>query len=64
VICFGIQRLSGQEQQGIDLPHRAVDAPAAAHLSEMQDELLLEGCECHGPDILFAQRFQKLLKLR
>src|SRR5690606_886388 len=34
--------------QGIDLPDRAVDAPAAAHLAEVQHEGLAERRKVHG----------------
>ncbi len=32
------ERPLGDEEHGIDLPHRAVDAPATAHFAEMEDE--------------------------
>jgi hypothetical protein len=34
----GVQRLGRDVDQRVDLPHRAVDAPAAAHLAEVADE--------------------------
>ena len=39
----GGQRLGRDEQHRVDLPDCAVDAPAAAHFAEMQDEALGEG---------------------
>jgi hypothetical protein len=38
----GAERRLGQEEEGVDLADGAVDPPAGAHLSEMQDELLLD----------------------
>jgi hypothetical protein len=35
---IGRERPGGQEQQGIDLPDGAVDAPPAAHFAKMQNE--------------------------
>ena len=46
LVC--VQRLGRNEQQGIDLPHGAIDAPAAAHLAEMQHEGLGDRGEVHG----------------
>jgi hypothetical protein len=45
---FRVERAAGEEQQGIDLPDGAVYPPPAAHLSEMQDELLLERRKRHS----------------
>ena len=38
----GVQGGSGHEQQGVDLPHRAIDSPPAAHLAEVEYEGLDE----------------------
>ena len=36
------------EQQGMDLGHRPVDAPGLAHLAPVEHELLRRGREFHG----------------
>ena len=35
---FRVHRPAGEEQQRMDLRHRAIDAPARAHLAPVQDE--------------------------
>ena len=43
-----VQRLLRDEEQGVNLGHTAVDAPARTHLDPVQDELLLDWCQfCH-----------------
>ena len=39
---LGVERLRREEQQRVDLRHRAVDAPPRAHLAPVEDELLLD----------------------
>ena len=60
----GVQRLGRHKQQGIDLPHGAVDAPAAAHFAKMQNEALGEGRQVHGVFLLNFQYFMKIQKLQ
>ena len=43
----GIERGGRQVKQRVDLGHRAVHAPARAHLAPVQDELLHERTERH-----------------
>src|SRR3984893_11060996 len=40
---IGWHRPRREEQQGVHLRHRAVDSPARAHLSPMQNEFLCAG---------------------
>ena len=40
--------LGRDEQQGVDLGHRPVDAPGLAHLAPVEHELLCGGSEFHG----------------
>ena len=35
---LGVHRPPGDEEQGVDLRHGPVDAPAGAHFAPMQDE--------------------------
>ena len=42
---IGIQRFGGDEEQGMDLCDRAVNAPARAHFAPMENELLLNWSE-------------------
>jgi hypothetical protein len=50
----GVERALRDEEQRVDLPHGAVDAPLAAHLAEVGDELAVEGRKVgggsHAPD--------------
>ena len=42
------QGLLGKEEQSVHLGHRAINAPARAHLSPMENEFLRDGREvCH-----------------
>ena len=45
---LGVERLGRDEQQGVDLGHRPVDAPGLAHLAPVEHELLGSGSEFHG----------------
>ena len=49
---LGMQRAVDQEQQRVDLRHRAVDAPAGAHLAPVQDVFLDGWCEGHAASFL------------
>src|SRR5208337_3281773 len=42
---FGVDRLGRNEKQRMDLRHGAVDAPAGAHFTPVEDELLRDGSE-------------------
>ena len=59
---------AGDEQQRVDLADGAIDAPAAAHLAEMRDELTRErrrwSWSGMGVTVLLGERnFQSFLKL-
>jgi hypothetical protein len=60
LVC--VQRFGRNEQQGIDLPHGAIDAPAAAHLAEMRNKLSAQLRQWfglrHGLHCAFARGFQ------
>ena len=45
---FRVERRGGDEEQGVHLGHRPIDAPGLPHLSPMKDELLCGRGECHG----------------
>lgn len=55
----GVERTLGEEEERVDLADRAVDAPAGAHLAEVQDEGGGGGGEVH-----VHQYIQEFLKIQ
>src|SRR5688572_27218354 len=52
-------RLRREHQQRVDLRHRAVDAPAPAHLPPVEDELLHRRGEFHGYFCKFRNKMRQ-----